>query len=315
MTNINTTDHWLDSAHRGCRIYLRRRHDASRPSLGAPVLFVHGATYASTLTFDYPVDGVSWMDALVADGFDVWCVDLLGYGRSDRPPAMAVSASDNLPLVDTEQASIDVKTAMDHVLAESGRTQLSLIGYSWGSAICGGLAGAYPDLLERLVLYGALWLKDVPSAITGAGTPDAYRLVSADAMVKRWQGGLDATQRAAITSTSHMQSWAENVLASDDAAAASGCLRAPSGVVKDVLQFWSAGRPTYNPANILAATLVIVGEWDRETTPAQGKQVFDQLQNAAEREYVVVGRATHSMLLERQHRVLRRHVSAFLSHR
>ena len=51
-------------------------------------------------------------------------------------------------------------------------------------------------------------------------------------------------------------------------------LRAPAGVVKDVLETWLAGRPGYDPALIRAPTLVIVGEWDAETTRAQGRGVF-----------------------------------------
>ena len=62
------------------------------------VLFVHGATYGSTYTFDYQISGQSWMDHLAAQGFDVWCLDLLGYGLSDRPTVMDQPAEENPPM-------------------------------------------------------------------------------------------------------------------------------------------------------------------------------------------------------------------------
>ena len=54
-------------------------------------------TYASTLTFDYEIEGASWMDQLAQQGFDTWCIDLLGYGCSDRPKAMNEPAEDHPP--------------------------------------------------------------------------------------------------------------------------------------------------------------------------------------------------------------------------
>ena len=70
---------------------------------------------------------------------------------------------------------------------------------------------------------------------------------------------------------------AATVLASDPNPS-SKTLRAPAGVVKDVLENWGQGRPTYDPAKIQAPTLIVVGEWDHETTPEQGCEVFARLE-------------------------------------
>ena len=42
-------------------------------------------------------------------------------------------------------------------------------------------------------------------------------------------------------------------------------LRAPNGVVQDGLEFFSAGKPYYDPAKITAPTLLVLAEWDRDT--------------------------------------------------
>jgi pimeloyl-ACP methyl ester carboxylesterase len=289
-----------------------RRRTGNEGLQRPPVLFVHGATYASTLTFDYANDGPSWMTELADAGFDVWCVDLLGYGASDRPPEMAAPAEENPPLVDTAQAERDVHLVINFIRSTCAVPRVSLIGYSWGTAIAGGVAAARPEVINRLVLYGALWLKDVPSAITSGAPPLAYREVTVPAMLARWVTGLNATEQDSIGDHHKRERWAASVLASDPDPS-DGTLRAPAGVVRDVVEKWSQGMPTYDPTNIQAPTLIVVGEWDHETTPAQGREVFARLVHAAERRYLMIGRATHSMLLERQAPVLRAAVQAFLS--
>ncbi len=52
------------------------------------VLFVHGAGTPAEVTFDVPYNDYSWMAYLAKAGFDVFSMDMTGYGRSTRPPAM-----------------------------------------------------------------------------------------------------------------------------------------------------------------------------------------------------------------------------------
>jgi alpha-beta hydrolase superfamily lysophospholipase len=49
------------------------------------VLFVHGITFPSESTFDLSLDGLSWMDFIARAGYDVYLVDVRGYGGSTRP--------------------------------------------------------------------------------------------------------------------------------------------------------------------------------------------------------------------------------------
>ena len=54
------------------------------------ILFVHGSSMASQPTFDLYVPGrpdSSVMDWFAARGFDTWCMDNEGYGRSDKTRA------------------------------------------------------------------------------------------------------------------------------------------------------------------------------------------------------------------------------------
>ena len=59
-----------------------------RPAPGNVVLFVHGAGTPAEVSFDVPYKDYSWMAYLAKAGFDVFSMDMTGYGRSTRPPAM-----------------------------------------------------------------------------------------------------------------------------------------------------------------------------------------------------------------------------------
>src|SRR5579884_3491344 len=52
------------------------------------VLFVHGAGTPAEVAFDAPYQDYSWMAYLAQAGFDVFAMDVTGYGRSTRPLAM-----------------------------------------------------------------------------------------------------------------------------------------------------------------------------------------------------------------------------------
>src|ERR1700722_13116956 len=53
------------------------------------VLFVHGAGTPAEVAFDAAYQDYSWMGYLARAGFDVFAVDMTGYGRSNRPWPMS----------------------------------------------------------------------------------------------------------------------------------------------------------------------------------------------------------------------------------
>ena len=57
------------------------------------MVYVHGATYPASTAFDLKLDGLSWMEYIAARGYDVYLLDLRGYGKSTRPKEMAEDAT------------------------------------------------------------------------------------------------------------------------------------------------------------------------------------------------------------------------------
>src|SRR5271170_5273633 len=112
----------------GVELYVRNKHPAGAQKYAPEriLLFVHGATYPSESAFDLNLNGLSWMDYIAQHGYDVYLVDLRGYGKSTRPPEMSQPAADNPPIERTESAVKDVGAAVDFVLKHRGVPRIDL---------------------------------------------------------------------------------------------------------------------------------------------------------------------------------------------
>src|SRR5215213_767724 len=121
----------------GIEIYVRNKRPASMATFSPErtVLFVHGATYPASTCFDLRLGGLSWMEYIAVRGFDVYLLDLRGYGRATRPPEMAEPADANAPIVRSETAVQDIGSVVDFILARRGIPRVNLIGWSWGTAL------------------------------------------------------------------------------------------------------------------------------------------------------------------------------------
>ena len=80
------------------------------------LLFVHGATYPASTAFDLALSGASWMDYIASRGYDVYLVDLRGYGRSTRPKEMTKKPEANGPIVRGDTAVKDIGSVVDFIL-------------------------------------------------------------------------------------------------------------------------------------------------------------------------------------------------------
>jgi pimeloyl-ACP methyl ester carboxylesterase len=101
--NIQNESYRIPAADSGVELYIRNKHPAGVSNFPAEkiLLFVYGATYPAETAFDLPLNGLSMMDYIAQQGWDVYLVDVRGYGGSTRPPEMDVPASENKPIVDT----------------------------------------------------------------------------------------------------------------------------------------------------------------------------------------------------------------------
>src|SRR6266581_8297179 len=79
-------EHWTIKDG-GVKLFLFEKYAGDPAKTVGTILFVHGSSMASQPTFDLQVPGrsdSSAMDWFAARGYDCWCVDMEGYGRSTK---------------------------------------------------------------------------------------------------------------------------------------------------------------------------------------------------------------------------------------
>jgi pimeloyl-ACP methyl ester carboxylesterase len=307
----------VPSPQPGLSIYVRNKHPANATKFGPArtLVFVHGATYPASQAFDLELGGLSWMDYIAQHGYDVYLLDLPGYGRSTRPPQMDAPAADNPPFEDTEQAVADFGAVVAHVLKARGIAKLDVMGWSWGTTIAAGFAAANPDQVNRLVLYAPLWILQSPPAISaGREKLGAYRTVTKEAALKRWLNGVPEEQRTGLIPPGWFDQWADAVWATDPVGSKQNppVLRAPNGVLLDVMRYWRAGKPTWDPAKIVVPILMVQAEWDHDTPPYMSQALFPLLTHAPWKQYTLLGEGTHTIIMEKNRLQLFQVVQDFL---
>lgn len=315
---IDTREFRTPLPNTGLGVYMRNKRKTGVASFAPErtLLMVHGATYPASVVFDLPVEGASWMDRLADAGFDVWVMDLPGYGRSDRPKEMDGPADAAGPVVTTETAILAVAAVVEFIRAQSGIEKLNLLGWSWGTAIMAGYTQAHSSRVEKLALFAPLWL------ITGTptiGDPNAklgaWRAVTKEEAKQRWLRGVPAEAQASLIPPGVFDAFWEAAQATDPQGAAMQppVLRAPNGVVFDAGRYWMKNAPTWDPGKIECPVLIVMGEWDADTPPSMANRIFPLLKRAKSKRLTLLGRGTHTMALESERRALFAEVERFLS--
>src|SRR5258708_15763029 len=129
----------VPAADPGISLYVRNKHPegVNRFAADKILLYVHGATYPAETAFDLKLNGLSWMDYIARRGYDVYLVDVRGYGQSTRPPEMDQPAADNAPIVHTTTAVKDVGSAAEVIPNRRGVEKVTPIRRAGGPPVIG----------------------------------------------------------------------------------------------------------------------------------------------------------------------------------
>lgn len=316
--SIVAKDFWVSSPGEGdVQLFVRNKHLAawSKPAPNKTILFVHGATFAGSATFDLPIGGESWMDWLARRGYDVYSVDLRGYGRSGRPAAMKADALKNLPIADTEAALEDVAKVVEFIRSRQSVEKVTLIGWSWGATVAARYAIMAPSKVDRLVLYAPQGVRDqvLPASAAPAG---AWRLVPVDVLKPTLGKGIPPERREEFIPKHWQKLWDETldkVLDPEAPTRTPPSVMLPNGAMTDYVATWGAKKEAWDPKQLVVPTLVVQGGWDQDSPPHMGLEVLSKLTSARASRYLLIPEGTHTIMLEKGRAQLFSGVESFLN--
>ena len=247
-------EHWAvkKTSNGDVRLFLWEKFVGS-PEGKPAVLFVHGSSMASQPTFDLTVPGrpdSSVMDWFARRGFVCWCVDLEGYGRSDKKRDI---------FCDIANGADDLSAATDYVVAARGIRGFMTYGISSGALRAALFAQRHPERVMRLALDAFVF--------TGEGAPTLeQRRKKLPEFLARKRRPIDRSFVYSIFERDHpdcaekrvVDAFADAILALDDSM--------PNGTYIDMC----SKLPVVDPARIAVPTIILRGQYD-------GIAAFDDL--------------------------------------
>ncbi len=274
---------------------------AVAPSEGSPraVLLLHGATLASYV-FDLPVPGYSLQERLAAAGWASYALDARGFGRSSRPGPDDPGYPADRPFGTAAEGVADVADAVRFLRSERRHAEVALIGYSWGTILAGRFVNAYPDAVDRLVLFAPIygapntrWIGRLGSVRLGA-----YRWTTAEQLQVRWDSEIPTPEKTAWRNNEVLTAVLETALASDPLSLTRTppAFRSPTGCGVDLFRAFSGHAP-YDAGSIEAPVLVIRGDSDTTSTEADSQLLLERLKSGDKRS-IAIPSGTHFACFE-----------------
>jgi pimeloyl-ACP methyl ester carboxylesterase len=290
---VTGREHWT---HKGpIRLFLWEKAAGAAPGPLGTILFVHGSSMASTPTFDLHVTGrtdSSAMDHFARLGYDTWCVDMEGYGRSDKHRDISF---------DIATGADDLEAATDYIARTRGAASLLVYGVSSGALRAALFAQRHPARVRRLALDAFAW--------TGEGSPTLVerrtRLPQFRAQNRR---PIDHAFVRSIFERDHpgtaddevIAAFADAILALDDSV--------PTGTYVDMC----ANLPVVDPTRITVPTLVMRGQYDGIAGFDDLVQFFTRLPNP-DKQFAVMPGIAHASFQQKNFRIPYHILHAFFS--
>ena len=296
--SVTGTQHWTTKKLPGggeVRLFLWEKCVGS-PEGKPAVLFVHGSSMASQPTFDLTVPerpDSSVMDWFAKRGFTCWCVDMEGYGRSDK---------DRDITCDIANGADDLGAATDYIRLTRGIQSFLTYGISSGALRAALFAQAHPDRVARLALDAFVW--------TGEGSPTLeQRRKKLPEFLKSKRRPIDRAFVRSIFERDHpdcadsvtVEAFADAILALDSSM--------PNGTYIDMC----AKLPVVDPLKITVPTIVMRGQFDGIAGMGDLLAFFDKLPNP-DKQFSVMSGISHASFQQKNYMLAYHVLHGFFSH-
>lgn len=277
------TDHFVTS--NGLKVYLWEKYHRNFANTftktNKVVLLVHGATWTGRPDFDLQIRDYSLMDFLAKNGYDVWAIDIHGYGRSEKT---------DKDWSDTSSAAGDIGAAVDYITKLRGVEKMSILGWSWGTQTTGLYTMRHPEKVNKLILFAMAW-KPPPGVTLPSPPTEQYR----------------TTNEAGARSDFIPGQFEPDVVDLYVKEALAEVPKAPNGVRVDM----ATKLPILDPAAIRVPTMIIRPEKDFLSSEAQTLEFFQKL-GTNYKSYAFLPDGGHAILLEKNYRKFQDVVLGFL---
>ena len=299
------------------QLYVRERvisRNLLRGSSGV-VLFVHGAGTPAEVAFDVSYSDYSWMAYLADAGFDVFSMDMEGYGRSSRPavmndPCNLARAQQTLfvpglikaPCAQSFQGAAttvasdwnDIGAVVDYVRALRRVDKINLAGWSQGGPRAGGYTAQHPEQVQRLVLLAPAYARTGPDSAPANPNAVVFNTQSRKEFDANWDRQVGCPEQYDKSVSDAV--WAEMV-ASDPIGGTwgTGVRRAPT------VPSWGFNRNVVS--NNQTPTLMVAGVHDKQVNPERVREYYADL-GAQDKVFVDLACSSHNAMWERNHLLL-----------
>jgi len=300
------------------QVYVRERvvaRNIQRSSAGV-VLFVHGAGTPAEVAFDVPYSDFSWMAYLANAGFDVFSMDMEGYGRSTRPTvmndpcnlartqqALFVPSLMSAPCAQTFQGAAttigsdwnDIGAVVDYIRGLRHVDKLNLAGWSQGGPRAGGYTAQHPEQVQRLVLLAPAYARTGPDAAPPARAEAVvFNTQSQKEFDANWDRQVGCPEQYDKDVSKAI--WADMV-ASDPVGSTwgAGVRRAPT------VPSWGFNKNVVSKNR--TPTLMVAGVHDKQVNPANVRAYYEDLAST-EKVFVDLACSSHNAMWEKNHPLL-----------
>jgi len=275
------TEHWTKKGD--VRLFLWRKAPASGAAPRGTILFVHGSSMASQPTFDLQVPGrpeSSAMEWFAARGFDTWCMDNEGYGRSDKSRPINF---------DIANGADDLAAGSEYVLRAGGTQKLLVYGISSGALKAAVFAARHPERVARLALDAFVW--------TGEGSPTLaerrkrlpeFQANNRRPIDRKFVHSIFERDHPGTADRATIEAFADAILALDDSV--------PTGTYVDMC----SKLPLVDPAKITVPTLILRGQYDGIAGMDDLVDFFKRLPNP-DKQFTVMAGISHASFQQKNY--------------
>ena len=286
--HIPGQEHWAEKVTEGkkVKLFLWEKQAAPGVPKQGTVLFVHGSSMASQPVFDLRVEGVpdsSAMEYFAARGFDTWCMDMEGYGRSDKQHGADATIA---------EGADDLAAGSAYIQALRNTGPLMVYGVSSGALRAAAFAQRHPERVARLALDAFVW--------TGEGSPTLEaRRKKLPEYLKTKRRPIDKAYMRSIFERDHpgvadertIEAFSTFVTALDDSI--------PNGTYMDMCN----NLPVVDPLKITVPTIVMRGQHDGIAGFADLLRFYEALPNP-DKQFAVMPGIAHASLQEKNFRIV-----------